>query len=94
MPPVSEKMFLDAVRKVVEENLRWLPPTGKGELYIRPLIFGSGEILGVAPAPEYTFLIYTVPVGPYFKGGMNPISLKVSDQYLGLHQEVLVVLKQ
>ena len=41
MPPVSEKMFLDAVRKVVEENIRWLPPTGKGELYIRPLIFGS-----------------------------------------------------
>ena len=81
MPPVSENMFLDAVRKVVEENIRWLPPTGRGELYIRPLIFGSGAILGVAPAPEYTFLIYAVPVGPYFKGGMNPISLKVSDEY-------------
>ena len=45
------------------------------------MIFGSGPILGVAPAPEYTFLIYAVPVGPYFKGGMNPISLKVSDEY-------------
>ena len=81
MPPVSEEMFLNAVRKVVEENIRWLPPCGRGELYIRPLIFGSGAILGVAPAPEYTFLIYAVPVGPYFKGGMNPISLKVSDEY-------------
>jgi branched-chain amino acid aminotransferase len=81
MPPVSEEIFLSSVKKVVEENIRWLPPNGKGELYIRPLIFGSGAVLGVSPAPEYTFLIYAVPVGPYFKGGMNPISLKVSDEY-------------
>ena len=46
-----------------------------------PLIFGSGEILGVAPAPEYTFLVYTIPVGPYFKGGLKPISLKVSNEF-------------
>ena len=81
MPVVPEEMFLDAVHLVVQENLRWLPPTGRGELYIRPLVFGSGSILGVAPAPEYTFLVYVVPVGPYFKGGLNPISLKVSDEY-------------
>ena len=81
MPPVSEEMFLDAVYEVVRQNERWIPPNGRGELYIRPLIFGSGEILGVAPAPEYTFLVYAVPVGPYFKGGLNPISLKVSDEF-------------
>jgi branched-chain amino acid aminotransferase len=81
MPVVPEEMFLDAVHLVVQENLRWLPPNGRGELYIRPLVFGSGSILGVAPAPEYTFLVYVVPVGPYFKGGLNPISLKVSDEY-------------
>jgi len=81
MAVVSEEMFLDAVHQVVQENIRWLPPNGRGELYIRPLIFGSGAILGVAPAPEYTFLVYAVPVGPYFKGGMNPISLKVSDEF-------------
>jgi len=81
MSVVPEEMFLDAVNLVVQENIRWLPPNGRGELYIRPLIFGSGSILGVAPAPEYTFLVYVVPVGPYFKGGLNPISLKVSDEY-------------
>mgnify|MGYP002839809395 CR=1 FL=1 len=81
MAVVPEEMFLDAVHQVIHENERWIPPTGRGELYIRPLIFGSGAILGVAPAPEYTFLVYAVPVGPYFKGGMNPISLKVSDEY-------------
>ena len=63
MAVVSEEMFLDAVHQVVQENIRWLPPNGRGELYIRPLIFGSGAILGVAPAPEYTFLVYAVPVG-------------------------------
>jgi len=78
MAVVPEEMFLDAVHQVIHENERWIPPTGRGELYIRPLIFGSGAILGVA---QYTFLVYAVPVGPYFKGGMNPISLKVSNEF-------------
>jgi len=81
MPVVPEEMFLDAVRKTVLENSRWIPPLGKGALYIRPLLMGSGAILGVAPAPEYTFLVYVSPVGPYFKGGLKPISLKVSDNF-------------
>ena len=58
MPPVPEEMFLDAVKQTVRENIRWVPPMGKGALYVRPLLFGSGPILGVAPAPECTFLIY------------------------------------
>lgn len=81
MPPVPEEIFLDAIEKVVAANARWVPPTGRGALYIRPVLWGTGAILGVAPAPEYTFMIYVCPVGPYFKGGMNPISLKVSDEY-------------
>jgi branched-chain amino acid aminotransferase len=81
IPVVPEEMFLDAVRKTVLENSRWIPPLGKGALYIRPLLMGSGAILGVAPAPEYTFLVYVSPVGPYFKGGLKPISLKVSDNF-------------
>jgi branched-chain amino acid aminotransferase len=81
MPPVPEKMFLDAIKKTVSENSRWVPPMGKGALYVRPLIFGSGAILGVAPAPEYTFLVYVSPVGPYFKGGITPTSLRVSDEF-------------
>jgi len=81
MVPVPEAMFLDAIHQVVRANQRWIPPTGKGELYLRPVLWGSGAILGVAPSPEYTFMVYTCPVGPYFKGGMTPISLKVSDEF-------------
>ncbi|MBT4058892.1 MAG: branched-chain amino acid aminotransferase [Euryarchaeota archaeon] len=81
MPPVPVEMFLDAIEQVVAANARWVPPTGKGALYIRPVLWGTGAILGVAPAPEYTFMIYVCPVGPYFKGGMHPIALKVSDEY-------------
>ena len=81
IPPVPEEMFLDAVHAAVRENSRWVPPMGKGALYIRPLLLGSGAVLGVAPAPEYTFLVYVSPVGPYFKGGIKPISLKVSDEF-------------
>jgi branched-chain amino acid aminotransferase len=81
MPPVPEEMFLSAVEQVVAANARWVPPTGKGALYIRPVLWGTGAILGVAPAPEYTFMIYVCPVGPYFKGGMHPIALQVSDEF-------------
>ena len=79
--PVPESLFLDAVESVVKANHRWVPPTGRGALYIRPVLWGSGAILGVAPAPEFTFMIYVCPVGPYFKGGLTPINLKVSDEY-------------
>ena len=81
MPPIPVEMFLEAVNQVVAANARWVPPTGKGALYIRPVLWGTGAILGVAPSPEYTFMIYVCPVGPYFKGGMHPIALKVSDEH-------------
>lgn len=58
-----------------------MPPQGKGALYLRPLLVGSGPILGLAPAPEYTFLIYASPVGNYFKEGLAPINLVVHDEF-------------
>ena len=81
MPEVSESMFIKAVKKVAEENKRWVPPHGKGELYLRPILFGSSARLGVSPAEEYMFVVFAVPVGPYFKGGMTPISLRVSQNH-------------
>ena len=81
MPPVPESIFIDAVEKVVSANKKWIPPMGKGALYVRPLLFGSGPVLGVSPAPSYTFLIYVTPVGPYFKGGMSAINLLISEEY-------------
>ncbi|KAK6123454.1 hypothetical protein DH2020_042806 [Rehmannia glutinosa] len=71
MPSPSVHQFVDAVKQTALANRRWIPPPGKGSLYIRPLLIGSGPILGLAPASEYTFLVYASPVGNYFKVGSN-----------------------
>lgn len=80
-PPYDPEKFVYWVKEVVKANEEYVPPYGKGALYIRPIIFGSGPILGVAPAPEYTFIIFVIPVGPYFKEGFNPIKLEITKQY-------------
>ena len=80
MPPFPEDRFLDAVKQVVKANIDWVPPYGSGaSLYIRPYMFGSDAIMGVKPATEYQFRIIVSPVGPYFKGGAKPITLRVPD---------------
>ncbi|CAI8589024.1 unnamed protein product [Vicia faba] len=79
MPSPSVEQFVEAVKDTVLANKRWIPPQGKGSLYIRPLLMGSGAVLGLAPAPEYTFLIYVSPVGNYFKEGLSPINLIVEN---------------
>jgi len=81
LAPVPEDIFLHAVESVVAGNERWIPPYGKGALYIRPCLYGSGATLALTPASSFTFLVYACPVGAYFKGGMSPISLLVSDDY-------------
>lgn len=77
----SVDQFVDAVKQIARANKRWTPPPGKGSLYIRPLLMGSGPILGLAPAPEYTFLIFASPVGNYFKEGIAPLNLYVETEY-------------
>ncbi len=80
MPPFPEDRFVDAVHQVVEANAAYVPPFGTGAtLYIRPFMFGSNSVIGVAPAEEYQFRVFTTPVGPYFKGGIKPITLRVCD---------------
>ncbi|KAM0926330.1 hypothetical protein ACQ4PT_003442 [Festuca glaucescens] len=83
MPAPTVEQFVDAVKLTVLANKRVsiAPPTGKGSLYIRPLLIGSGAILGLAPAPEYTFIIYVSPVGNYFKEGLAPINLIIEDNF-------------
>ncbi|CAI9111214.1 OLC1v1011385C1 [Oldenlandia corymbosa var. corymbosa] len=80
MPSPTVEQFVEAVKFTVLANERWIPPPGKGSLYIRPLLMGSGAVLGLAPAPEYTFLIYVSPVGNYFKEGLAPINLIVETE--------------
>ena len=80
MPPFPEDRFVDAVMQVVKANAAYVPPYGSGAtLYIRPYMFGINPVIGVKPADEYQFRIFTTPVGPYFKGGAKPITICVSD---------------
>ena len=80
MPPFPEDRFIDAVKQVVKANEAWVPPYGSGAtLYIRPYMMGINSVIGVKPADEYMFRIFVTPVGPYFKGGAKPITIKVSD---------------
>ena len=80
MPPFSEKQFLDAVDKVVAANEDFVPPYGSGAtLYLRPYMFGTNPVIGVKPADEYQFRLFGTPVGPYFKGGAKPITIRVCD---------------
>ncbi|KAK7319546.1 hypothetical protein RJT34_04268 [Clitoria ternatea] len=78
MPSPSVDQFITAVKQTVVANKRWVPPPGKGSLYIRPLLMGTGALLGLAPAPEYTFLIYCSPVGSYHQG--SSLNIKVEDR--------------
>ena len=80
MPAYPEDKFIEAVVKTVEANEAYVPPYGSGAtLYIRPYMFGSNAVIGVKPADEYQFRILTTPVGPYFKGGAKPLTIRVSD---------------
>ncbi|MCR4933618.1 MAG: branched-chain amino acid aminotransferase, partial [Lachnospiraceae bacterium] len=80
MPVFPVERFLDAVDKVVSANAAFIPPYGSGAtLYIRPYMFGSSPVIGVKPAEEYQFRMFCTPVGPYFKGGVKPLTIRVSD---------------
>ncbi len=80
MPPISKEQFLDAVKQVVEANAAYVPPYGSGAtLYLRPYMFGINSVIGVKPADDYQFRLFCTPVGPYFKGGAKPITIRVCD---------------
>ena len=80
MPAFPRERFVDAVTKVVAANTAFVPPYGSGAtLYLRPYMFGTNPVIGVKPAEEYQFRIFCTPVGPYFKGGVRPLTIRVSD---------------
>ena len=80
MPAFPEDRFVKAVEETVRANAGFVPPYGSGAtLYIRPYMFGTNPVIGVKPADEYQFRMFCTPVGPYFKGGAKPITIKVSD---------------
>jgi branched-chain amino acid aminotransferase len=82
MPPVPSSLFVSAVEKTVRANASYVPPAGKGSFYLRPLLLGTGPILGLGPAPSFTFAVFGAAVGAYFKGGqLTPIHLLVEEQF-------------
>lgn len=81
MPKVPVEKFIDACMQVVKANEAWVPPYGSGAtLYLRPYVIGVGDNVGVKPAEEYIFGVFATPVGPYFKGGMNPVNFTTTDE--------------
>lgn len=80
MPVFPKERFIDAVVQTVKANKAYVPPYGSGAtLYVRPYQFGTNPVVGVKPADEYQFRVFTTPVGPYFKGGVKPLTIRVSD---------------
>ena len=80
MPAFPEEKFIEAVEQVVAANADFVPPYGSGAtMYLRPYMFGSNPVIGVKPATEYQFRIFATPVGPYFKGGVKPLTVRISD---------------
>lgn len=80
MPVFPEDRFVEAVVETVKANAAWVPPYGSGaSLYIRPFLMGTNSVIGVKPAEEYQFRVFVMPVGPYFKGGAKPLTIRVSD---------------
>ncbi|GKV33470.1 hypothetical protein SLEP1_g41986 [Rubroshorea leprosula] len=80
MPAPTVEQFVDAVKLTVLANKRRVPPPDRGFLHVRPLLLGTGPVLSLTPAPEFTFLVYVTPVGNYFKGGLKPINLVVESK--------------
>ncbi len=82
MPEYPEDKFVEACVKVVSANADYVPPYGTGaSLYLRPLLIGVGDCIGVKPAPEFIFTVFCMPVGPYFKGGLNPVNFNVAEEF-------------
>ena len=80
MPVFPKERFLEAIVKTVAANREWVPPYGSGaSLYLRPYMFGIDPVIGVKPANQYQFRVFATPVGPYFKGGVRPLTVRISD---------------
>jgi branched-chain amino acid aminotransferase len=82
MPEIEIDDFIKTIKKVVKANEEYIPPYDSGgALYIRPMLFGNGPMLGVSSAKEFKFIVFTVPVGPYFPEGFKGIHLEISKKY-------------
>ena len=81
IPEITEDYFLEAIGQTVSDNIDFVPPYKQGSMYIRPISFGTSPSISVGPSSDYLFMVFVSPVGPYFKGGVKPLHLIVSEKY-------------
>ncbi len=81
IPVMNDGYFMKAVVSTVKDNMDFIPPFGKGSMYIRPICFGTSKAIAVQAATEYVFMVFASPVGPYFKVGSKPLHLYLSNKY-------------
>lgn len=78
MPAVDEEVFFEALKELIRMDRGWVPDGDGASLYIRPFMFSTEVHVGVKPSDEYRFMIFTCPVGPYYKGS---VKVKVETEY-------------
>ncbi|MEU6734951.1 branched-chain amino acid aminotransferase [Streptomyces physcomitrii] len=82
MPELPAELFIAACDELVKQDKAWVPAHGEQSLYLRPFMFAAEVGLGVRPANEYLFLVIASPAGAYFKGGVKPVSVWLSEDYV------------
>ncbi|MBV1848735.1 branched-chain amino acid aminotransferase [Catellatospora tritici] len=81
MAPLPTELFLGSIRQLIDIDRAWVPTSTEGSLYLRPFQYASEAFLGVRPAREYLYVLIASPVGPYFAGGVKPVTIWVSNDY-------------
>ena len=81
MPELPEQIFLDSLHQLVTIDQEWIPRSDEGSLYLRPFMIASEAFLGVRPASEFLYVVIASPAGAYFKGGIKPLALWISDEF-------------
>ncbi|WP_455356730.1 branched-chain amino acid aminotransferase [Streptomyces sp. SYSU K217416] len=82
MPELPVELFIEACDALVNQDKAWVPSSGEASLYLRPFMFASEVGLGVKPANEYLFIVIASPAGAYFPGGVKPVSVWLSEEYV------------
>ena len=81
MPALPEELFLESVRALVELDQAWVDDGPEAALYLRPMMVATEVGLGVRPSNAYSYLLIASPVGPYFSGGVRPVTVWLSTEY-------------